>query len=292
MKIAVYGRVLYDKDVPLAQKFYDLLEKHGLAYQVEVSYLDSISKRISFKNEPETFSKNEVLAGKADVLITFGGDGTLLDSLSLLGDFGIPVMGINAGRLGFLTSAGRTNFEEGLMKLKNKEYKIDHRTLLKLESDKPVHSANPYALNEFTISKLDTASMIHIEAYLNEEYLTSYYADGIILSTSTGSTGYSLSVGGPIITPESGVFVLSPVAAHNLNIRPLVISENSKVRFKVTGRTNDFLTTLDSRKEHFDSSFSLSLSKAEHNLKLIRFAEDTFIDRLKEKLHWGTDIRG
>lgn len=292
MKIAIYGRVLYDKDVSMAEKFYAILNEVGQEYIIEASYYDSIKERVKFSSAPDTFQKSEVLKGKADVLITIGGDGTLLDSLGLLGDLEIPVMGINAGRLGFLTSAGRANFQQGLEHLRNKDYTLDCRTLLKLESDKPVHAQNPYALNEFTISKLDTASMITIEAYLNDEFLTSYYADGMILSTSTGSTGYSLSVGGPIITPNSGVFVLSPVAAHNLNIRPLVISDDSKVSFKVTGRTNDFLTTLDSRNEHIDSSYSLTLSKAEHSLKLIRFAEDTFIDRLKEKLHWGTDSRG
>lgn len=228
---------------------------------------------------------------KFDFLITLGGDGTILTAVTLVKDSGVPILGINLGRLGFLASVEQSLIERAVAMLHQGHYSLDVRTTLWLESNLPLFGENRFALNDFTILKRDTSSMITIDTYINGAYLNTYWADGIIVATPTGSTGYSLSCGGPIIFPSSGNFVITPVAPHNLNVRPIVISDDSVVSFQVRGRTETFLCTLDSRFEPITSEHQLAVRKGDFQIRLVRLRDSGFLETIRNKLAWGVDTR-
>jgi NAD+ kinase len=204
---------------------------------------------------------------------------------------GIPVLGINYGRLGFLANIGKEELHSAISALVARTYVTEQRTMIHLDSDLPIFEKVPYALNEFTIQKKDTSSMIKIHTYLNGEFLNTYWADGLIVSTPTGSTGYSLSCNGPIVFPDSGSFVITPVAPHNLNIRPIVVPDNNIISFEVEGRTDSFLCTLDSRRTIVPKEIQLAVKKEAFCIKLIRLNENNFLQTLRNKLSWGLDKR-
>ena len=224
-------------------------------------------------------------------MISLGGDGTLLDTVTMVRNQDIPLLGINFGRLGFLASIGREELETVVASLKNRTFVEDERTLIHLDSNMPLFGETPYALNEFAIHKLDTSSMIKIHAYLNGEFLNSYWADGLIVATPTGSTGYSLSCNGPIVFPDSGSFVITPVAPHNLNVRPIVVPDDNIISFEIEGRADSFLCTLDSRKEIVQKTIQLAVKKEKFTVSLIRLNENNFLQTLRNKLSWGLDRR-
>lgn len=224
-------------------------------------------------------------------LISIGGDGTLLDATTLVRNTGIPILGLNTGRLGFLTEFSKTELAEAAQALIDKNYSIDSRSLLKVESPENDYDGYPYALNELTVHKKDTTSMITVNVFMNDLLLNSYWADGLIISTPTGSTAYSLSCGGPILTPESENFVITPIAPHNLNVRPLVIPDNCVLRLQVESRSNDFLASLDSRSEGLSTTEDIIVSKANFNINLIRRPSQDFLSTLRNKLMWGLDKR-
>jgi NAD+ kinase len=225
----------------------------------------------------------------------------LLDTILLVKDSGIPIAGINAGRLGFLSNISKEGFSTAIDNLGNGNYSLDFRSLIRLEANQPLFKGENIALNDFTIHKKETASMITIQTYLNGEYLNSYWADGLIVSTPTGSTGYSLSCGGPIIAPESDSFVITPIAPHNLNVRPIVVSDKNIISLKVEGRSHQFdsienspvvfMATLDSRTETIDHSFELTIKKESFGINLVRMKGEHFLSTLRNKLSWGLDKR-
>ncbi|MDG1146397.1 MAG: NAD kinase, partial [Flavobacteriales bacterium] len=217
--------------------------------------------------------------------------GTILDATTLIRDSGIPIIGVNTGRLGFLADIAKDQIPKTIKQLVNKRYSIDQRTLLKLETEKPIFGELNFALNEVTISRKDTTSMITITTYLNDKFLNSYWADGLIISTPTGSTGYSLSCGGPIVMPGSNNFIITPIAPHNLNVRPLVISDEYELKVKVEGRANQFLIALDSRIETIDSSVELTIKKECFKINMIETDTQDFASTLRNKLLWGLDKR-
>lgn len=291
MRIALYGRVLKERNVSSVQLVVDLLTKYGFETVVHASFFDMIGERIQFAEGVLTFVKHEDIAGKVDYLISLGGDGTLLDTLTLVRDSNIPIMGINIGRLGFLASTGMADIELAIKALSEKTYQVDKRTLLHLDSNKSMFGGVNYALNEFAIHKKDSSSMITIHTYINGELLNSYWADGLIIATPTGSTAYSLSCGGPIIFPSSENFVITPVAPHNLNVRPIVVSDDSVLSFEVEGRNESFLCTLDSRYETIDSSYQLAIRKENFTISLVRINDVDFLQTIRNKLMWGADQR-
>ena len=234
---------------------------------------------------------NEDLPGKTDFLFSIGGDGTLLDTILLVKDSNIPIAGINAGRLGFLSSIARENITFAVEALAKGHYSIEARTLLRVESNHPVFNGTNIALNDFTIHKMETSSMIKIHTYLNGEYLNSYWADGLIIATPTGSTGYSMSCGGPIIVPQSESFVITPIAPHNLNVRPIVVSDRNVISLEVEGRSQNYMATLDSRSYAIDSSFQLAIRKESYPINLVRLSNENFLGTLRSKLNWGLDSR-
>lgn len=234
-------------------------------------------------------SKNDL--STTDVVISIGGDGTLLDTISLIGAFETPILGINTGRMGFLATIAKEDIKAAVNDLLEDKYALEDRSLVRLESSVPLFKGLNFGLNEFTIHKRDTSSMITVHTYIDGDYLNSYWADGLIVSTPTGSTGYSLSCGGPLISPLAKNFVITPVSPHNLNVRPIVVSDDSEISFKIEGRSEKFLVSLDSRSTPIDASVELKVKKEKFVAKLIKFHNYSFFDTLRQKLNWGYDMR-
>lgn len=291
MTIAVYGRPVNISQIAFAENVLRILTNSGCSVIIHKKYYEFLKSELKCIDSIPVFETNDELTGKADFLISIGGDGTLLDTVLLVKDSKIPIAGVNTGRLGFLSSIGKENIEKALDALTKGHYSVEARTLLKVESNHQVFEGNNIALNDFTIHKMETSSMIKIHAYLNGEYLNSYWADGLIIATPTGSTGYSLSCGGPIIVPQSESFVITPIAPHNLNVRPIIVSDKNVVSLEVEGRSQNFMATLDSRSTTIDSSFQLAVRKESYPINLIRLSNENFLGTLRSKLNWGLDSR-
>jgi NAD+ kinase len=291
MNIAIYGRPVNTNQVELALSVIDILKKSGYPVRIHLPYYEFLRMHLQSTFSADVFNSYEELKEGTDFLFSIGGDGTLLDTVFLVKDSNIPVVGINAGRLGFLSSISRENLEVAITSLAKGHYALDVRTLLRLESNHAIFEGENIALNEFTIHKKDTSSMITIHTYLNGEYLNSYWADGIMISTPTGSTGYSLSCGGPIIVPQSETFVITPIAPHNLNVRPIVVSDKNVISLEVEGRSQHFMATLDSRSVTIDSGFQLAVRKENYCINLVRLSTENFLNTLRKKLNWGLDTR-
>jgi len=292
LKIAIYCRFLKKGHISFVQALFDSLAKRDAELFVFEDYYKSFNDNIKVQQKLQFFQTHEDFkSNNCDFFITLGGDGTILDAVTIVRDTGVPIMGINLGRLGFLAMIEKTQLELALDSLYNYSYAIDPRTLLYLESSNPIFQDKNFALNDFTILKRDTSSMVIIHTYVNGEFLNSYWADGIIVATPTGSTGYSLSCGGPIIFPNSGNLIITPVAPHNLNVRPIVLSDNAIISFEVEGRAKNFLCTLDSRYETIDTHFQLAVRKADFKINLVRFTDRNFLYMIREKLKWGIDSR-
>ncbi len=292
MQIAVYSGYLKSDDIPYVQVLFDTLNEKGIIPMVYQPYLQEMNGAIKFKKPPPYFNTHDDLLQKnVELVITLGGDGTILSASTLVRGSDIPILGINLGRLGFLATIGKSSIRQAINLIAKKEYTVTRRNTICLESNPPLFGNAPMALNDFAISKSENSSMITIHAFLNGEYLNSYWADGIILCTATGSTGYSLSCGGPIVFPNSNNFVITPVAPHNLNVRPLVIPDSSIVSFKVEGRASRFLCTLDSRHEVITSEHELTLRKGDYQISIVQVMDISFLETLRNKLAWGTDMR-
>lgn len=290
MKVAIYARQVNAKNILHFETVFRELEKLGAEVFLFASVYNALKKQL--KLMPCTvFSSGYEIKDKVDFLFSIGGDGTILDTLSLVQDSGIPVMGINTGRLGFLSSISQDNIPTAIENLSNGHYGVDKRALLKLETSKKLFGDVNYALNELTIHKKDSSSMIVIHTYLNGEPLNSYWADGLIIATPTGSTGYSLSCGGPIVMPQSGNFVITPIAPHNLNVRPFVVSDKNVISLEVEGRSQFFLTTLDSRSITIDNTIQLAVRREEFTFNIVRLNDENFLGTLRKKLSWGLDSR-
>jgi NAD+ kinase len=291
MKIAIYSRGLEENQ----RQEINLLLHELVTHDVEpVFYQDFFNKfysAVDFKSKYSTFNSHDDLDETIDCMISLGGDGTLLDTVTLVRDKNIPVLGVNYGRLGFLANIGKGELQTAVEALVNHTYVIDKRTLIHLDANIPLFGDVPYALNEFSLLKKDSSSMIKIHTYLNGEFLNTYWADGLIVATPTGSTGYSLSCNGPVVFPDSGSFVITPVAPHNLNIRPIVVPDNNVISFEVEGRTDGFLCTLDSRREIVTKEIQLAVRKEKFGINLIRLNENNFLQTLRNKLSWGLDVR-
>lgn len=291
MKVAIYSRVFETEQQQDIQLLIGELERNYITPVIVEDFYRQIRHAIAFEQEPQLFQSSEDLDNTFECLISLGGDGTLLDTVTLVQDKQIPLVGINFGRLGFLAGIGREEVTTVVEALVNHTYVKDERTLIHLDSNAGLFGNTPYALNEFAIHKRDTSSMIKIHAYLNGEFLNTYWADGLIVATPTGSTGYSLSCSGPIIFPDAGSFVITPVAPHNLNVRPIVVPDNNIISFEIEGRTDTFLCTLDSRKEIVSKDVQLAVKKEQFNVVLLRLNESNFLQTLRSKLSWGLDRR-
>jgi NAD+ kinase len=291
MKVAIYGRSIDQNEIEYFDKLLTILASNNIDVIIYEGFGEFLKIKRNYKTSLETYSLVELLLHKAEVMISIGGDGTILDTVSLVRDSQIPILGINFGRMGFLAATGKEDFEEITLALINKTYTVVERELLEVVSDKPLFGEDNFGLNEFTLQRKNSSTMININAYINEELLTTYWADGLIVATPTGSTGYSLSCGGPIVYPDSQSFIITPVAPHNLNVRPLVVPNTVKLRFEVSGRGNRFLATIDTRIQNIDSSYNITIQKASFTARLISLNNKTFINALRTKLLWGLDKR-
>lgn len=291
MRIAVYSRGLEKNQHSEIRALLDVLAIHKIEPVIFQDFFNQFYSAVNITSKYSTFNSADDLDEDIDFIISLGGDGTLLDTVTLVRDKEIPVLGINYGRLGFLASIGKEEMQSSIEALQNRTYVLDPRTLLHLDANVPLFGEVPYALNEITIHKKDTSPMIKIHTYLNGEFLNTYWADGLIVSTPTGSTGYSLSCNGPVVFPESGSFVITPVSPHNLNIRPIVVPDDTVISFEIEGRTDGFLCTLDSRRELVTKEVQLAVKKEAFKINLIRLNENNFLQTLRSKLSWGLDKR-
>ena len=288
MKVAIYSRGLDPEQGSLLQALLEELALHKVQAFIYQPLLEQFS--ITDQNIIP-FKSPEELKGDVECLIGIGGDGTILDAVTIVKDSNIPILGINFGRLGFLASISRDELSVAVDALVNRTFIIDKRSLIHVDANQPLFGSTPYALNEFAIHKRDTSPMIKIHTYLNGEFLNTYWADGLVVSTPTGSTGYNMSCNGPILFPESSSFVITPVAPHNLNVRSIVVADDSIISFEVEGRSDQFICVLDSRREIVDINIQLAVKKEKFSVNLIRLNENSFLSTLRTKLTWGLDKR-
>lgn len=291
MKIAIYGREFNDSVLPFVQQVFKALSLYKIEVVVYTKFYNFLKNKVTLPENISTFSGHKELLAKGDVLLSLGGDGTLLDTLSLVRDSQIPVIGINFGRLGFLASINKNEIDTAISALVQSEYTLDKRGILSLESQNNLFGDENFALNDITIHRRDNSAMMIIHAYMNGEFVNSYWADGLIIATPTGSTAYSLSCGGPIILPNAQNFVITPIAPHNLNVRPIIVPDDVELTFEIEARSTKFLVSCDSRTETVDRSVKITINKAKFNVNLIRLNNETYLTTLRNKLLWGIDTR-
>ncbi len=292
MKVAIYGHTYQESVAEYVSELLDELYKEGAKIAIETEFHTSLKDQFNLK-EYTVFTESEGLDSSFDMFVSFGGDGTILRATTFVKDIGIPIVGVNTGRLGFLSTFKKEDVRKVVREFVNGDYTIVERSLVAVSASSgiPEFVDLNFALNEVTVSRKDTTSMITVETYLNDEYLTSYWADGLIVATPTGSTGYSLSCGGPVIVPTAKSLVLTPIAPHNLNARPLVISDDTVIRLKVSGREENHLVSLDSRIASVVNGKEIEIKKAPFTIKMVEYTSESFLKTLRNKMLWGQDKR-
>jgi NAD+ kinase len=291
MKIAIYGVATINNTSESVQLLFQKLNQYKTELLIYEPFYKFIKQKIQISDAVRTFNSHEELVGKVDCMLSIGGDGTFLSTLNYIRNSGIPVLGINTGRLGFLANVAQSEINKAVEALLHKKFSIEKRSLISVTKPDNIFGEVNYGLNELTISKKDDLSMITINTYINGDFLNSYHADGLIVATPTGSTAYSLSCGGPLVMPGSENFVLTPIAPHNLNVRPLVISDSNIITLKVKGRSSQYLASIDSRTITIDSSVELTIQKADFYLNIIKLEDQNFFNTIRNKLLWGLDSR-
>lgn len=291
MRIALYGRGFGLDYDGLMKDVLRVLNDAGAHTVVFTGLLNDIKRCSGDVTDYPVFSSYEQLKGRADILFSFGGDGTMLDSLEYVRDTAIPVFGINTGRLGFLASVTPSETIEAITKILNGDFEVEKRSLLELVGEQKRFNGINFALNELSVMRKDGSSLIVIQVFVDDKLLNTYWADGLILATPTGSTAYSLSVGGPIVAPNNDSFLITPISAHNLSVRPVVISDKSVVRIKVDGRCDAYDLNLDSRTKLVDKSLELEVKKADFSFNMVKLPGKDFFEAIRKKLLWGNDVR-
>lgn len=293
MKVAIYGQYYQNSTEPIIRDIFVFFNNNAVEMVIEANFLKMLYEKQLVKKEYRTFESYEELDGSFDMMISIGGDGTILRAATLVRDSGIPILGINAGRLGFLASVQKDNIDPFLQFVIDRKYTVSKRSLLSLECkpENPSIKAINFAMNEITVSRKDTTSMITIDTSLNGEFLNSYWADGLIIATPTGSTGYSMSCGGPILTPDVKSIVITPIAPHNLTARPLVIPDETEITLRVSGREEQYLVSLDSRIASIRNESVLTIRKTPFQINMVEIPTETFLKTLRNKLLWGEDKR-
>ena len=291
MKVALFGKVFTDDRFNYLQLLANKLQSEGIGIMIADEYYDFIKEKVVFGDAISTFNKQFDLKGNVDYMICVGGDGTILDAITYIRDSGVPIMGINLGKMGFLSSIPKGEISQAIDALVQGEFRLDKRSLIQLDTSKHLFDGYNYALNELTVNKKDTGSMILVYVFVNNTLLNAYWGDGIIIATPTGSTAYSLSCNGPILTPDSENFVITPIATHNLTVRPVVIPDKCELKVKVEGRMSQFLAGLDNRYETIDASTEMIVRKEKFQINLVQRLNDIFFTTIRQKLMWGRDIR-
>ena len=290
MKIAILGKPFDDAAAPYIQTLLDELVARETEILVAEAYRDFMATRLRLPPGLETFRRGDSLRG-VQFVFSIGGDGTLLDTVTYVGALQIPILGINTGRLGFLAPIAPSYIAQAVEALYRGHFTYDDRSLLRLDTDPDIFGELNFALNEFSILKRDSSSMIAVHTYIDGEYLNSYWADGLVVSTPTGSTGYSLSCGGPVMLPQTNNFIIAPVCPHNLNVRPLIVSDQSIISFEIEGRSNSYLLALDSRSMPVEATVQMAVRRENFNARLVKLNHINFLSTLRSKLNWGLDRR-
>jgi len=291
MKVALFGKMFSDDGVVYLQQLIDKLINVRCSLVIYEPFFEKISKKVAIKCEVSTFNTHEELKNSASILFSVGGDGTLLDTITLVRDSGLPVLGINLGRLGFLSSISCDEIIPSIDHIIDGNFELEQRTMLTLEKPEELFGDLNFALNELSVTKTDTNSLAVVNVHIDDKFLNTYWADGLIVATTTGSTAYSLSCSGPIITPGCENFVITPISSHNLTVRPIVISDSSEIRISVGGRNRHYLVGLDSRFRTIDQTQELVIKKAAFKLNLVQLPNKDFYSTIREKLLWGKDHR-
>jgi NAD+ kinase len=290
MKIAIHGRNFPEKARPYIQSMFDELAKRQVEVVLSEVYREFLDNAAVSHSSEATYKTEEGIAD-VDFIFSLGGDGTLLDAVTHVGPQQIPIVGVNIGRLGFLATVAPPSIRLMIDALFNEQYSIDERALVGVRSNPDIFGNLPFGLNDFTITRTQTSSMITVHTYLDGEFLNSYWADGIIVSTPSGSTGYSLSCGGPVLLPQTNNFIITPISPHNLNVRPMIVMDTCQLAFEVESRSGNFLAALDSRSFTVDVSARISVQKEAFKARLVKLNDDNFLNTLRSKLNWGWDIR-
>lgn len=290
MKVALYGRSPKQDDIIYVQKLISEIEQRNPYIIIHKSFYEKIKDKISFSKPIITFTNKEDLEEGVEIIFSLGGDGTLLDTLPIMGHSEIPILGINIGHLGFLTSVGRDGIANLLEQLEDRDYYIGKRTILKVD-EKSIEIKNKYALNDICLRSAKAGELLDISIFIDDEFLATYTADGVIVTTPTGSTAYNMSAGGPIITPQTPCIGITPICPHNLTFRPIIISDTSNIRLEVKQSSEDIIIYIDSQSTTVNAPFNVDIKKADFKFNLIRMNNQTFFDAIRKKLMWGTYIR-
>ena len=291
MKVAIYGRKVNKQTSPYFVEVLKILEDFGWNVILEDELKQILINKTGISNKYDTFKSYNDFNSGFDLAISMGGDGTFLKTVSYIRSSGVPIMGINTGRLGFLANISKDQIHNTLSQVKDKNFEFQKRSLLRVNTEDDLFGEDNFALNELTLHKKDTSSMITVHASLDNKYLNSYWADGLIVATPTGSTAYNLSCGGPIITPGCQVHILTPVAAHNLNVRPMVVPDHLPISLSVEGRDRSYLLSLDGNSKNIKQGENVVVTKAEFMINVVKFEDNNFLDTIRNKMLWGIDTR-
>lgn len=291
MKVALFGKAYYKDQRSYLQLLIDELSKRDAEICIYEPFYQTIFNEITLGNNISFFKSSKDIRKSVDVLFSVGGDGTMLDTVPLVRNSGIPILGINLGRLGFLSSVSKHEIVDAVDCFFTGKYSIDKRALLQVSQPKNLFGDVNYALNDLTLYRNNAAALITVHVYVDDKFLNSYWGDGLIVSTPTGSTAYSLSVGGPIVTPGSKNFIIAPIASHNLTVRPIVLQDSSVIKIKIQGREEKYLVTLDSRNSAISKDDEIIIKRCGFNVNLVQMDNKNFYTTIRDKLHWGVDSR-
>jgi NAD+ kinase len=291
MKVAIYGRKVNKQSIVYFNELFDVLQAFGWTPILEKELKEQLVTKGGISEKIEEFSSHADFKSGIDLTISLGGDGTFIKTVGFIRDSGVPIIGINTGRLGFLANISKDQIKVALDQFREKKFEYQKRSLLRIQTEENLFGEDNFALNEVTIQKRDTASMITVHASLDNKYLNSYWADGLIVSTPTGSTAYSLSCGGPIITPGCQVHILTPIAPHNLNVRPVVVPDHMPIKLSIEGRERRYLISLDGNSKNIRQGEEVLITKAEFMINVVKFEDNNFLDTIRNKMLWGIDKR-
>lgn len=291
MRVAVYSKKITKSTIPIFQRFLAEMDRFGWKVVLEKELKEQLVKKAGLGLNADVFTKHEDFHKGIDLAFSIGGDGTFLKTVSYIRNSEVPILGINTGRLGFLANIGDRYFEEALELVNQKRYDYQLRSLVRVETERDIFGQDNVAMNEVTLLKKDTASMFTVHAYLDDKYLNSYWADGLIVATPTGSTAYNLSCGGPIITPGCQVHIITPIAPHNLNVRPVVVPDKLPIRLSIEGRERNYLISIDGCSKNIRQKEEVIIRKAEYMINVIKLEDTNFLDTIRNKMLWGIDNR-
>lgn len=291
MNVSVFGRKVTKQNIIYYNEFLGVLKDFGWNPVLETNLKKLLVKKAGIPEDTDEFASHKDLRSGIDLSFSIGGDGTFIQNVKYIRDSGVPVLGINTGRLGFLSNISKEHLEEAMDLVRRKEYVHQERSLIRVETQGDLFGADNVALNEVVLQKKDTSSMITVHAELDGKYLNSYWADGLICATPSGSTAYSLSCGGPIVTPGCQIHILTPIAPHNLNVRPMVVPDHMPIKLTIEGRERNYLISLDGDSKHIKNNQEVMVYKADYMINVIKFADNNFLDTIRNKMLWGIDKR-